>query len=75
MWQSVFLRANIGFSIVGGSVSPGRHLIESVLKGFHCVFPETLLCITDATVVSTAVMEDAVILFLSLASVTIACAS
>lgn len=57
------------------SVPPGRLLIESVLKGFHCVFPQTPLWITDALIVSTALMEDTVIPLLSLVSATIALAS
>lgn len=40
------------------SVSLGRLLIESVLKGFLCVFPQTLLQITEALIVSTALMEE-----------------
>lgn len=52
-----------------------RLLIESVLKGFHCAYPQTLLWIADAFIVSTTLMEDAVIPLLSLVSVTIALAS
>lgn len=37
-----------------------RHLIESVvLKGFHCVFSQTLLWIADTFAVRMALVEDA----------------
>lgn len=70
-----FCEPSIEFSIVGVSLSWERLLIESVLKGFHCVFLETLLWILDIFIVSTALMEDAVIPLLSLVFITTAHAS
>lgn len=65
----------LNFPLLALSLSLGRHLIESVLKGFHCVFPQTLLWIADTFTVCTALVKDAAILSLSLVSVTIAHAS
>ena len=45
------------------------------LESWLCVFPQTLLRIIEALIVSTALMEDAVISLFSLVSVSIAHAS
>lgn len=65
----------LNFPLLALSHSLRRHLIESVLKAFHCVFPQTLLWIADTFTVCRALVEDAGILLLSLASVTIVHAS
>jgi len=70
-----FSKPILNFPLLALSLSLGKHLIESVLKGFHCVFPQTLLWIADTFTVCTALVKDAGILFLSLVSVTIAHAS
>lgn len=65
----------LNFPLLVFSLSWERLLIQSVLKGFHCAFLETLLRITDIFIVSTALMEDAVIPLLSLVFTTTAHAS
>lgn len=65
-----FSKPILNFPLLALSLSLGRHLIESVLKGFHCVFPQTLLWIADTFTACTALVKDAGILFLSLVSVT-----
>lgn len=70
-----FSKPVLNFPWLALSHSLGRHLIESVLKGFHCVFPQTLLWTVDTFTVRMALVEDAGVLLLSLVSVTIVHAS
>lgn len=70
--EASFSKPILNFPWLALSHALRRHLIESVvLKGSHCVFPQTLLWIADTFTVHMALVEDAGILLLSLVSVTI----
>lgn len=70
--EASFSKPILNFPWLALSHALRRHLIESVvLKGSHCVFPQTLSWIADTFTVHMALVEDAGILLLSLVSVTI----
>lgn len=55
-----FSKPILNFPWLALSYALRRHLIESVvLKGFHCVFPQTLLWTADTFAVRMALVEDA----------------